>query len=182
MDNTYLDRINLRRQIMQDHHEIVLQAAPSVKPAVDELYSWLFSTYLPTRFPKMFTRSATSLLNHITSESLPLNPPSDPVEALETLGTNIDDEFLLLMPSDDGDGYVLRGFVTCFPNGFNTKEKLGLKLRDIHGPVPGYKEKLAKSMDRFFDRIEVGRIVLRANVSFVSFVCFPYSKKKKKKH
>ncbi|KAG0651051.1 hypothetical protein D0Z07_2806 [Hyphodiscus hymeniophilus] len=111
----------------------------------------------------MFILQGNSLLNLATSESIPRTPPSDPIKALEILGGNIDDDFLFLLPSDDGDGYVLKGFVTCFPAGFNTKEKFGLKLRDIHKPVPGYKEKLEKSMDRFFDRIEVGRIVLRAN-------------------
>jgi hypothetical protein len=165
IDKTYLSRLALRKQIMLDHHPIVLQASPSVKPAVNELYTWLVSTYLPTRFPTMFTLSANGLLNHATSESIPITPPSDPIRALEILGGNIDDDFIFLLPSDDGDGYVLKGFVTCFPSGFNTKEKFGLKLRDIHKPVPGYKEKLEKSMDRFFDKIEVGRIVLRTNVS-----------------
>jgi hypothetical protein len=150
---------------MKDHHEIVLQAAPSIKPAVDELYTWLVSTYLPRRFPTMFTLTSEALLNHATSQSIPVTPPSDPLQALEILGGNIDDDFLLLLPSEDGDGYVLKGFVTCFPSGFNTKEKFGLKLRDIHKPVPGYKEKLEKSMDRFFDNIEVGKVVLRMNVS-----------------
>lgn len=77
----------------------------------------------------------------------------------------MDEDILILLPSDDGDGYSLKGFVNCFPAGFNTKEKLGLKLRDIHTPVPGYKQKLELSMDRFFDRLEVGKVVKRANVS-----------------
>lgn len=165
MDKTYLTRLALRKQIMQDHHSIVLQADPSISPAVNELYTWLFSVYLPTRFPTMFSLGTSNLLNHATSESIPLTPPSDPIKALEILGGNIDDDFLFLLPSEDGDGYVLKGFVTCFPSGFNTKEKFGLKLRDIHKPVPGYKEKLEKSMDRFFDKLEVGKVVLRANVS-----------------
>jgi hypothetical protein len=80
------------------------------------------------------------------------------------MGGLIDDDLLFLMPSDDGDSVTLRGFVTCCPNGFNTAEKLNLKLRDIHTPVPHYKEKLEKSMDRFFDKIKVGKFVKRANV------------------
>ncbi|GLI78784.1 hypothetical protein PoHVEF18_007105 [Penicillium ochrochloron] len=63
----------------------------------------------------------------------------------------------------DGDSVTLKGFVTCFPNGFNTAKKLNLKLRDIHTPVPQYKEKLEKSMDRFFDKLKVGKFVKRAN-------------------
>lgn len=38
-----------------------------------------------------------------------------------------------------------------------------MKLRDIHRPVPGYKEKIELSMDRFFARLPVGKVVKRAN-------------------
>jgi hypothetical protein len=165
MDKNYLSRIQLRKQIMMGHHEIAIQASQAIKPAIDELYTWLTNAYLPTRFPTMFTLGDGHLRNLATSESLPLQPPSDPIRSFELLGGNLDDDFLLLLPSKDGDQYELKGFVTCFPSGFNTKEKFGMKLRDIHTPVPGYKEKLEKSMDRFFDKLEVGRVVKRSNVS-----------------
>jgi hypothetical protein len=35
--------------------------------------------------------------------------------------------------------------------------------------VPGYKEKLEKSMDRFFEKLEVGKCVRRVNVSSLPF-------------
>jgi len=165
MDKNYLSRMQLRKQIMRDRHEIAIQASQAIKPAIDELYTWLMNAYLPTRFPTMFTFGDNHLRNLATSESLPLRPPTDPIRTFELLGGNLDDDFLLLLPSKDGDQYELKGFVTCFPAGFNTKEKFGMKLREIHTPVPGYKEKLEKSMDRFFEKLEVGRVVKRSNVS-----------------
>ena len=172
MDKNYLNRIILRRKILSDHQEIALQADPTIKPAVDELYIYLTGTYLPIRYPTMFrltsppsVDSPTHLYNLVTKQPLPLTPPPEPTRALEILGENLDEDFLLLLPTEGGDQYVLRGYVVCFPSGFNTKEKFGLMLRDIHGPVPGYKEKLEKSMDRFFERLEVGKIVKRSNVS-----------------
>jgi hypothetical protein len=168
MDKNYLSRLTLRKQIIAEHHDIAIQASPEIKSAVDELYTWLVGTYLPTRFPTLFTLNPTSLYNATTSLLLPLCPPEDPVRTLEILGSNLDEDFLLLLPSSDGDGYVLKGYVTCFPAGFNTKEKFGLKLREIHGPVPGYKEKIGLSMDRFFERLEVGRVVLRSNWSITT--------------
>jgi hypothetical protein len=170
MDKNYLSRMQLRKQIIKDHHETVIQATPIVKPAVDELYTWLLGTYLPTRFPRMFTLMPTSLLNLITNEYLPLQPPEDPVRTFEILGENIDDDFLLLLKDEEQDSYFLKGFVTCFPAGFNTKEKLNMALKDIHAPVPGYKAKLEKSMDRFFNKIEIGKVVKRSNVSFLFFL------------
>ena len=174
MDKNYLDRITLRRQIVKDHPDITIQADPSIIPAVNELYTYLTGTYLPLRFPTMFSLMTpesstmgipTHLYNSVTCSSLPLSPPADPIKALSLLGENLDEEFLLLTKAEGDDQYALKGYITCFPSGFNTKEKFGMKLREIHGPVPGYKEKLEVSMDRFFDRLEVGKIVRRVNVS-----------------
>lgn len=171
MDKNYLDRIMLRRKIMTEYPETVLAAEDCVKPAADEFYIWLLGTYLPTRFPRMFVlRSSTGeepafLRNLATNEDYPLVPEAKPLDTLRVMGGLIDDDLLILLPSKDGDGYTLKGFVTCFPNGFDTAKKLNLKLRDIHTPVPQYKEKLEKSMDRYFDRLKVGKFVKRANVS-----------------
>ncbi|KAH8692799.1 hypothetical protein BGW36DRAFT_362349 [Talaromyces proteolyticus] len=83
---------------------------------------------------------------------------------LQDIGGLVEDDLLFLMPSEDGDGHAPKGFVTCFLNGFNTSKKLNLKLRDIHKPVPQYKERLEKNMDGFFDKLKVGNVVKRANV------------------
>ncbi|PIG83420.1 hypothetical protein AARAC_006313 [Aspergillus arachidicola] len=129
----------------------------------------MVGTYLPTRYPLIFQLRPSAgekqafLQNLITDEMFPLSPEENPLDTLRVMGGLIEDDLLFLMPSDDGDGFTLRGFVTCFPNGFNTSKKLGLKLRDIHKPVPQYKEKLEKSMDRFFQKLGVGRFIKRAN-------------------
>lgn len=170
MDHNYLDRITLRRSIMTQYPETVLAAEDCVKPAVDEFYTWLVGTYLPTRFPRMFQLQQPPekdgfLHNLVTDERLSLCPETNAIDTLRVLGGLVDDDFLFLVPSEDGDGYTLKGFVTCFPNGFNTAKKLNLKLRDIHTSVPQYKQKLERSMDRFFDKLKVGRFIKRANVS-----------------
>lgn len=170
MDKNYLERITLRKKIMEEHAETVLGAEDCVKAAVDEFYTWLVGTYLPTRFPTMFqvlpatSNTPGSLHSLVANEQFSLLPPDDPKDTLRQMGGLVEDDILFLMPSEDGDSVTLKGFVTCFPNGFNTAKKLNLKLRDIHTPVPQYKEKLEKSMDRFFDKLKVGKFVKRANV------------------
>ncbi|KAL5001136.1 hypothetical protein BDV10DRAFT_19893 [Aspergillus recurvatus] len=102
---------------------------------------------------------------------------------LDTLGAWIDEDFLILLPSpipppssrDPSAGsdpelkaqYHLEAYVTYFPAGFDTRKKLSLSLSAIHTPLPGYKRKLSKSMDRFFERLEVGRAVVRVNWSIM---------------
>lgn len=200
MDRNYLDRITWRQRIIRDHPATVVGAHSAVcGPAIHEFYVWLLGTYLPTRFPRMFellpVRPTTppspaaaekggndaittvrTMHSLVTGEEFSVEPPpADPVEALKIIGRLVDDDVQILTREEDGDGYALRGFVTCCPSGFDMSKKLGLKLRDIHTGVPGYKQKLEMSMDRFFDRLEVGTVVKRVNVSFLgspASVCF----------
>ncbi|KAF2633607.1 hypothetical protein BU25DRAFT_444301 [Macroventuria anomochaeta] len=165
MDKTYHSRIQIRRKLLTTEHHEVLDANPKAFPAVFELYKWLSQTYLPRRFPTMFTSTPTGLLNKTTNETLPLIP-SSAADALELMGSHIDDEFFFLLPSgqpEDEGKYRLEAFITCFPSGFNTRSKLGLLLADIHTPVPHYKQKLKRSMDKFFASLPVGKIVKRWN-------------------
>lgn len=165
MDKTYRERIQIRRKLLADEYHEVLGNNPRAATAVLEMYSWLTHTYLPSRFPTMFASIPAGLLNKVTEEILPLSPSST-AHALELVCSHVDDEFLFLLPSsasEDGGKYRLEAFVNCFPSGFNTRSKLGLLLADIHSPVPSYKQKLERSMDKFFAHLPVGKIVRRWN-------------------
>ncbi|KAK5311905.1 hypothetical protein LTR93_011545 [Exophiala xenobiotica] len=69
------------------------------------------------------------LWNYTTQTFTPPVPAADALKTLETLGSIVEDDFLFLMPVNDGDGYQLKAFVFCFPNGFDMRKKLNLKLR-----------------------------------------------------
>nr|OQO26333.1 hypothetical protein B0A51_05184 [Rachicladosporium sp. CCFEE 5018]OQO26796.1 hypothetical protein B0A51_04379 [Rachicladosporium sp. CCFEE 5018] len=165
IDNTFLDRLALRRQITTQNPQETVACNRIATPAARELYSWMLGTYLPTRFPTMYEVRDGSLYSKATNETLPLRSGSG-MGALTALTANVDTDFLILLPRTTPEGadiYHLEAFATCFPSGFSTFSKLGLPLADIHGPVPGYKDKLEKSMDRFFARLEKGRCVKRTN-------------------
>lgn len=203
MDNTYLDRINLRKRLIEtDQEEVVQPGSSSAHLAIDELYCWLVCTYLPSRYPTMFKLLLLSgeteksegrpiMRSLVTGEDYPRESPSNPTKALKLLGTLVDEDFFILLPAHDADGYKLGAFVCCWPNGFHMRKMVGWRVRDIHvrafdfttrigqlldwsmiqstnddkGPVPRYEEKLQKSMDRYFTSIPVGKYVKRANVS-----------------
>ena len=132
---------------------------------LNELYEFLIQSYLPTRYPTIFRLSpSTSILkNRITHEEVPLAAPTDRYTTLAIINRTVDEDFLMLLPSPDGDGYSLQSFIWAYPVGFDPQSKLGMKLRDAHGPVPGYKEKLALSMDRYFHHLEPGTVKSRVN-------------------
>lgn len=154
---------------MDDNPDATIRCNLVCTQAVLELHDWIFGTYLPTRFPSTYKLASSpkqSLYNKASATSAPLHPET-PIQALRALGEHVDTDFLLLMPSSkaaDGSAiYHLQAFVCCCPMGFSLRQKLGLPLADIHLPVPGYKAKLEKSMDRFFARLECGKAVKRSN-------------------
>lgn len=190
IDKTYLERIRLRRKVMDENPTEAVAHLPGSEAMINELYSWLFSIYLPRRFPSMFLLIAPMkdasdaktrdlfLRNRVTNESIPITPPADPNKALYTISANIDNDFLLLYPRPVQDAsnssdtveaegkeekYHLLAFATLAPSGWRPMDKLGRPLNKIHEPVPGYEVKLEKSMDRFFASMPVGKIVRRSN-------------------
>jgi hypothetical protein len=139
MDNTYKERVQIRTDLLQREYDEVLACNPKGILAVLELYEWLTGTYLPQRFPSLFTLvdGGVELINNITGSVLPLHV-TDAEEALRIMGSNIDDEFLFMLKSEkpeDEAKYRMEAFINCFPNGFNTRSKLGMLLADIHIPV-----------------------------------------------
>lgn len=89
-------------------------------------------------------------------------PDGDDADPLGTLGGLVQEDFCLLAAGGMGK-YVLRAGVLCFPLHWRLREKLGLELRAIHGPVPHFAERLGDSADRFFAGLAPERPVWRAN-------------------
>ncbi|KAI0112083.1 hypothetical protein GGR51DRAFT_54874 [Nemania sp. FL0031] len=170
MDESYLEHISKRKQLVQDFRNSVIGVEEGAHAAVKEMYSWLTSTYLPIRYPTMFeltesTGSPASIRNLVDGEAYPLEPPQSMEDALGILGSLIDEDLLFMLPSKNKgeDEYTLLAFVNCFANGPHTKERLGKGMSDIHGALPGYREHLAKQVNDWFRNLKTGRIVKRLN-------------------
>ena len=146
MDNTYLDRITKRKELVATHSEDMIGAGDSrVKPAINEFYSWVLGVYLPRRFPTMFelsspTTDITSVApdmdqivkSLVTGDTYPVCPPENQKDALKTLAEVIDEECLFLLPAADGDGYILGASLWVFQVGVQVAHKVGCRIRDIH--------------------------------------------------
>ena len=188
MDKNYPSRIKYRKDIMEKHHDNVVNATKDnrIDAAVKEFYIFIMGTYLPSRYPSMFKLHKSEydsgmtymLENQVTGQifpASPLGPATKTVTLLETLAFSIDEEFLFLLPEEESDvekasipKYVLHAYTCICASGFNPSEKIGKRLVDIHEPVPSYVDKLDRSMDRFFDKIEVGKYVKRVNWSITT--------------
>lgn len=191
MDKNYASRLQYRQKIIssQGTHAVAVHDDLTIRPAVVELYQYLFGTYLPLRFPTVFKLHETDyesgktfmLENLVTKAIFPatVTPQTTTVRLLETLGRTLDEDFLFLHPEtedsdSDGDAknnttkYILQAYVCVCPSGWDPVEKLGLRLAAIHTPVPKYSEKLEASMDKYFATLPVGKYVQRKNWSITT--------------
>lgn len=149
---------------MAQHGKIVYGCTPHGVAALRELYSYLLADYLPRRYPSVFhlEQGNIHLHNVVTGNTHATIAPEDPDSALQILGETVEEDLFLLR--ETASGHECTAVVCCFPSGFTPCEKLGKLLSEIHEPVPHF-DKIAKSMERFFGKLEVGRSVKRMNVS-----------------
>lgn len=84
-----------------------------------------------------------------------------PAAAIEKAGHAVQEDLLLV--EKVGDAWVFTAGCVCFPSRWSFLSKIGRPMREIHAPVPGLNEKLGLPIERFFDKLKPGRIVLRMN-------------------
>lgn len=61
---------------------------------------------------------------------------------------NVPEDFGIMLRNPETGFYHLRAGMVCSALGWNVGTKIGLKLHEIHEPIPDYKEKMQFSMDR----------------------------------
>jgi hypothetical protein len=160
IDKTLEERLTLRRKIVREHFNMVIASDPCSDSAVREFYVWMVNKYLPRRYPCLYRLEGGMLVGPGTTH-LPLNPPDDVNAILRLLAENVDAELFFLQRQ--GDTYIAKALILCYAFSFNPSLKLNKTLAEIHGPVPGYKEKLERSMNRYFTSLPKGKVVKRYN-------------------
>lgn len=81
--------------------------------------------------------------------------------SLETLGRELEPDFVLLTPSTNGP--VVAGGVVCFPSSWSLPEKVGLTLDQTHHPVPGLNPELGERIRTALERLPPGGAWKREN-------------------
>lgn len=59
--------------------------------------------------------------------------------------------------SEDPEEWKLMASATLFPAGWKLQERIGCSMAVLHAPVPGWKEKLGKSVNRYV--ISISRLM-----------------------
>jgi hypothetical protein len=90
----------------------------------------------------------------------------DGLAPLDAAGRLVQED-LCLMEADGAGAYRLTAASLCFPTRWLLADKIGRPMPAIHGPVPGYDERLARPMDRFFTALTPETPIWRLNWSLV---------------
>lgn len=145
LESTYAARIAQRQAIYARVGKRVLDCLPGAELACKELMEMALQ-FLAARYPHYFRLDAAAHRFHnailSTMSDLRATPP------LEVLMNNVPEDFAITLRDPASGHYYLRAGVVCSSLGWDLGTKLGMRLDEIHKPIPDYKEKMRFSMDR----------------------------------
>lgn len=131
--------------LLADRRDLVVATRPEGDDAsrelLDEVLAWL-ATHRPD------LASAADPLEH-------------PIVAASRL---IQEDLCVLVRSDE---WRLQAASVCFPSRWDLASKIGTTLDQIHRPVPGYDEELARPTNSTFDRLKPERPFWRLNWTLI---------------
>ncbi|GJJ08598.1 hypothetical protein Clacol_002817 [Clathrus columnatus] len=130
----------------------VIDSLPENYDACNELLEVLVD-WLPKRYPTLFKRLDTGILNNLTQEIITNIENKRGVEALIAVSKLVQDDFLMARERSDGHVYFVGGLV-AFPGFYLLSEKIGKSIKEVHQPVPYFNEKLLLSVERTLKRFK----------------------------
>lgn len=159
LENTYVSRIAQRKELYAKHGSSILQALPGSEAATKELMEMVLQ-FLVARYPQYFSLDVRAgagaargrggggrevvFVNRILGKEFVVSslPP------LEIILENVPEDFAIMLRNQETGEYEFRSGVLCSSLGWNVASKIGMTLKQIHAPIPDYKEKMEFSMDR----------------------------------
>lgn len=160
ISDEYQAELAEKGRLVRDHRTAIYQALQDSEPFQRELIRFLMN-HLAEHHPDRFRPDADGLHNLITGETVEIDEDASLLAATRL----VQEDMTILRPSPEG--FRLVAGLVAFPTRWDLSTKLGKVLREIHGPVPGYDDKLAKPMDRLFAGMTDERLLWRANFSLL---------------
>lgn len=146
LESTYVERIRERQGLLAKNGEAVLQALPGSELACKELMEMCIQ-FLCARHPQYFKLDKDEMVFH--NDILRTKTDLRTTHPLHVLFNNIPEDFAIMLRDDKNGFYLFRAGIICSSLGWNVASKIGMRLHEIHAPIPDYKEKMQFSMDRY---------------------------------
>lgn len=149
VEKNYAIRIAERKAIFAKHGKLVLNYLPGSELGCKEIMEMCLQ-FLCARYPQHFTLSHSPQNGHVFHNGiLKSETVINRMHPLHVLLENVPEDFAVMVRNPDDGCYYFRAGVICSALGWNVDTKLGMQLKEIHGPIPDYKEKMEFSMDRY---------------------------------
>ncbi|KAI1091068.1 hypothetical protein F5B19DRAFT_289043 [Rostrohypoxylon terebratum] len=160
LESTYKARIAQRKELYAKHGSDVLQSLPGSELACKELMEMCIQ-FLCARYPQYFVLSADK--SRLENKILGTVSVFKEKHPLLILLDNVPEDFGMVLRDPESGYYVFRAGLICSALGWNVGSKIGLKLHEIHTPIPDYKEKMQFSMDRYFSKMPANKPIQRGS-------------------
>lgn len=141
IDEHYGEEIALKTQLLDESYDVVVATEPEGDEASLELLAEI----------------RENLRAHHWGVA---TPPHEREHAIVAASRLVQEDLCVLVRDDV---WRLRAACVCFPSRWNLATKIGATLDDIHRPVPGYDDELARPTNAFFDRLKPDRAFWRLN-------------------
>jgi dimethylamine monooxygenase subunit A len=160
IDEELVPQLREKRALAASRPDEVFRALPGSEPAQAELLHMLVHHLVRLR-PDLYRLDGGRLATPLDEVQ-----PLDALEApLECAGRLVQEDLCLM--ERGAEGWRLTAGSVSFPTRWRLADKIGKPLEAIHDPVPGFAEKLAAPVARFFDKLQVERPVWRLNWSLL---------------
>lgn len=127
---------------------MVLAYLPGSELACKEIMEMALQ-FLCARYPQYFSLSEDTESGYIFHNGILNNKTViNSMHPLYVLLENVPEDFACMLRSPEDGCYYFRAGIICSSLGWNVDTKIGLQLKEIHAPIPDYKEKMEFSMDR----------------------------------
>ncbi|KAH8719283.1 hypothetical protein GQ44DRAFT_741992 [Phaeosphaeriaceae sp. PMI808] len=160
IENTYEERIQERQDLLAKHGDAVLQALPGSELACKELMEMSLQ-FLCARYPQYFSLDMDNMLFHNSILNTKTNLKE--TQPLHVLFNNIPEDFAIMLRDEKTGFYLFQAGIICSALGWNVASKIGMRLHEIHAPIPDYKEKMQFSMDRYFAKKPTDKAIQRGS-------------------
>ncbi|KAL4963738.1 heme-dependent oxidative N-demethylase family protein [Aspergillus stella-maris] len=141
--------------------ELYVDYLDGIDDAVLELLETIVD-YVTTRFPDMFRADAEYVYIDHLNEKYRIREPFE-LHPLAVVGLLVHDDVYVLKKGLR-DLYYMRGVFLGCPSGWRVQQRIGWPLHQIHDDVPMWKEKLQRSMERFFLNLRPDKAIQRNNL------------------
>jgi hypothetical protein len=158
LESNYVKKVRQRQGLFQEYGKSTLQALPGSEIATKELMEMVLQ-FLCARYPQYFRLENATFHNGLLGTQTDLKV----MEPLHVLLNNVPEDFAVMIRNPDDGTYSFRAGIIMSSLGWNLGSKIGLKLHEIHAPIPDYKEKMQFSMDRYFSKKPTDKAIQRGS-------------------